>query len=184
MKQFLLVTLLTTIMLTSCSKPQAVRAQTTSQTLVTYFSATGTTKAVAQRLAQVADADLWEIAPAQAYTSADLDWRDKSSRSSLEMNDDTARPTLKSTKADIARYDTIYIGFPIWWYVAPRIINSFIEAHDLAGKVLIPFATSGGSPIGPCVDALRKSYPGLQWHDGRLLNRASEQALRQWVKGQ
>ena len=182
MKQSLLFTLLTVILMTPYSKHQTARAQTSTRTLVTYFSASGTTRTVAQRLAKVAGADLWEIAPAQAYTSADLDWRDKTSRSTVEMNDPAARPALKST-ADVAPYDTIYIGFPIWWYLAPRIINSFVEAHDLQGRVLIPFATSGSSPIGPCVDTLRQAYPTLQWHDGRLLNRASEQTLRAWVEG-
>ena len=183
MKQTLLLTLIIAFLMTSCSKQSGAKAQNGSKTLVTYFSATGNTRTVAQRLAKVTGGELWEIAPAQTYTSADLDWRDKSSRSSVEMNDPSARPELKSTYADIARFDTVYIGFPIWWYVAPRIINSFIDAHDLKGKVLIPFATSGSSPIGPCVDELRKSYPTLNFNDGRLLNRASEQNIREWVNG-
>lgn len=149
--------------------------------LVAYFSATGTTKAVAEKIATEAGADLFRIEPKVTYTSADLDWTNKQSRSSVEMNDAQSRPELKSTKADIANYDVVYIGYPIWWYVAPHIINSFIEAHDLSGKTIIPFATSGGSPVEPTIKDLRKHYPSLTIKDGQLLNRPSSQAIRSFV---
>lgn len=149
--------------------------------LVAYFSATGTTKAVAEKIATESGADLFRIEPKDAYTSADLDWTNKQSRTTIEMNDAQSRPELKSTKADIANYDIVYIGYPIWWYVAPHIINSFIEAHDLSGKTIIPFATSGGSPIEPTVKDLREHYPSLTINDGRLLNRPSAQTIRSFV---
>lgn len=149
--------------------------------LVAYFSATGTTKSVAEKIATAASADIFRIEPKVAYTSADLNWNDKKSRSSVEMNDPASRPELKSTKSDIAQYDIVYIGYPIWWYVAPHIINSFIEAHDLSSKTIIPFATSGGSPIAPTVADLREHYPSLTIKDGKLLNRPSDSAIRSFV---
>lgn len=153
-----------------------------SHTLVIYFSATGTTEAVAKKIAKAAEADYWRIQPAQPYTAEDLDWTNKQSRSSIEMNDPDSRPALRATCPNIADFDTIFIGYPIWWYVAPTLINTFIEAHELDGKILIPFATSGGSPIAPTVEALREQYPHLDFHDGRLLNRASDAAIRAWVE--
>ena len=170
-------------LMTACSSKKA-EAQTSAnqkKTLVAYFSATGTTKRAAEILVSVTGADIFAIEPEVAYTDADLDWRDKQSRTTVEMNDPTSRPALKAKMKGIGAYDTIYIGYPIWWYVAPHIINSFVECHDLSGKVLIPFATSGGSPIGPTVDELRSAYPKLNWRDGRLLNRANEKSVRQWV---
>lgn len=152
-----------------------------AQTLVAYFSATGTTKGVAQKLARVTGGDLWEIEPLEPYTDADLDWRDDNSRSSVEMRDLSSRPAIKSTNADMEKYDTVYIGFPIWWYTAPTIINTFIESHDLAGKTLILFATSGGSSIDRSVKDLRTTYPSLNWKGGKLLNRATETSISQWV---
>lgn len=142
-----------------------------SRTLVAYFSATGTTRRAAKKIAQQTGGDLWEISPAVPYTAEDLDWTDKQSRSTIEMKAPNSRPALKATNEHIATYDTIYLGYPIWWYVAPTIINTFIEAHDLSGKTIIPFATSGGSPIEPTVKALRKTYPNLNIQDGRLMNR-------------
>ena len=114
------------------------------KTLVVYFSATGTTKAAAQRLAKEFNADLYEITPEVPYTSADLDWRDKNSRSTIEMKDKSSRPAIKGHCDNIADYDVVWIGFPVWWYTAPTIVNTFIEAHDLSGKTLNVFATSGG----------------------------------------
>ena len=116
------------------------------KTLVTYFSATGTTRAAAERLAKEKNADLFEIAPEVPYTSADLDWTNKQSRSTLEMKDKTSRPAIKSTCPNIADYDTVWIGFPVWWYTAPTIINTFIEAHDLASSPPAEAATSAGRP--------------------------------------
>ena len=140
------------------------------KTLVVYFSATGTTKAAAQRLAKEKNADLFEIVPEKPYTAADLDWRDKQSRSTLEMKDKSSRPAIKNTCPNIADYDTIWIGFPVWWYTAPTIINTFIEAHDLSGKVLNVFATSGGSGVEGSAKDLKKTYPQYTWSESRLMN--------------
>ena len=150
--------------------------------LVAYFSATGTTEDVAEKIAAVTGGELHEIAPEQVYTNADLDWNNRQSRSSVEMNDPKSRPALKEKKANMADYDVVYIGFPIWWGVAPHIVNTFIESHDLKGKTLIPFATSGGSGISQAVAALRKAYPDLNWQDGKLLNHADERTIRAWVE--
>lgn len=140
------------------------------RTLVAYFSATGTTRAAAQRLAKEKNADLYEIAPAVPYTSADLDWRDKQSRSTKEMQDKSSRPAIKGTCDNIADYDTIWIGFPIWWYTAPTIINTFIEAHDLSGKTICVFATSGGSGVSGSASDLKKAYPQYTWGESKLMN--------------
>ena len=140
------------------------------RTLVAYFSATGTTKRAAQQLAKEKDADLFEIAPAVPYTAADLDWRDKSSRSTLEMKDKSSRPAINGTCANMADYDTVWIGFPVWWYTAPTIINTFIEAHDLSGKTICVFATSGGSGVSGSANDLKKAYPQYKWGESRLLN--------------
>ena len=140
------------------------------KTLVVYFSATGTTKAAAQRLAQEFDADLYEITPEVPYTAADLNWRDKTSRSTIEMQDKTSRPAIKGRCENIADYDTVWIGFPIWWYTAPTIINTFIEAHDLSGKTLNVFATSGGSGVTDSANDLKKAYPQYTWDESRLMN--------------
>ena len=141
-----------------------------SKTMVVYFSATGTTKAAAQKIAKEQNAVLWEIEPAEKYTAADLDWRNKQSRSSIEMADPSARPTIKQC-TNIQPYDTIYVGYPIWWGICPRIIDSWLENNlpQLEGKTLIPFATSGSSGIEQSVDYLRKTYPGLKWQDGKLI---------------
>ena len=141
-----------------------------SKKLVAYFSASGTTAAVAENLAKAAGADLYEIKPAQAYTRADLNWQDKNSRSSLEMRDKTSRPELADTNANIAEYDTIFVGFPVWWYVAPTIINSFLEAYDFSGKKIVLFATSGGSGFGRAVAGLQPSAPGAEIVEGAILN--------------
>ena len=141
----------------------------TKKTVVTYFSATGTTEAVAKQLAIDNKADLYAIEPAEKYTAADLNWHDKKSRSSVEMNDKNARPALKSKKS-LAKYDVIYIGYPIWWGVAPRIINTFIEQAELEGKTVIPFATSGGSGIEKSVSEFKTAYPNVKWQKGMLKN--------------
>ena len=141
----------------------------TKKTVVAYFSATGTTEAVAKQLAKDNKADLYAIEPAEKYTAADLDWHDKKSRSSVEMNEKNARPALKSKKS-LAEYEVIYIGYPIWWGVAPRIINTFIEQAELDGKTVIPFATSGGSGVEKSVTELKASYPNAKWQKGLLKN--------------
>ena len=139
------------------------------RTLIVYFSATGTTKAAAQKLAKEFNADLYEITPEQPYTDADLDWRDKQSRSTIEMQDKSSRPAINGRCENITQYDTVWIGFPVWWYVAPTIVNTFIEAHDLNGKTLNVFATSGGSPVEPCTAELQKTYPQYTWGQSRLM---------------
>jgi len=141
-----------------------------SKKLATYFSASGTTAAVAENLAKAAGADLYEIKPAVAYTRADLNWQDKNSRSSLEMRDKSSRPELADTNANIAEYDAIFVGFPVWWYVAPTIINSFLEAYDFSGKKVVLFATSGGSGFGKAVSSLQPSAPKAEIVEGEILN--------------
>ena len=138
--------------------------------LVAYFSATGNTEARAKELAKVVGADLYEIAPAVRYTSADLNYMNRKSRSSVEMNDKSSRPALAETEYDFGAYDVIYIGFPIWWYTAPTIINTFLETFDFSGKKLVLFATSGGSGIDRGVKDLRKQYPALDIAGGKRLN--------------
>ena len=154
-----------------------------SNRLVAYFSASGTTARVAKNLAQAAGADLYEIKPAVPYTSADLNWMDKKSRSTVEMNDRSFRPPLADTDAPIATHDTILLGFPIWWYVAPTIINTFLESYDFSGKTIVLFATSGGSGFGKTVASLAPSCPGATMKEGRLLNGNPSQAdLKKWVE--
>ena len=154
-----------------------------SKKLVAYFSASGTTANVAKSLAKAAGADLYEIRPAVAYTKADLNWMDKSSRSSVEMRDKSSRPALADNSADIAAYDTIFIGFPIWWYVASTIINSFLEAYDFSGKKIVLFATSGGSGFGKAVESLQVSAPNATIVEGALLNgRPNEEKLRAFAE--
>ena len=141
-----------------------------SKTLVAYFSASGTTARLAENLAKAAGADLYEIKPAVPYTKDDLNWMNKQSRSSVEMRDNSSRPALADTDADISAYDTIFIGFPIWWYIAPTIINTFLEAYDFSGKKIVLFATSGGSGFGKAVDNLQTSAPDAQIIAGEILN--------------
>ena len=152
--------------------------------LVAYFSATGTTAKAAKVLASAAGADLYEIKPAVPYTSADLNWMDKRSRSSVEMNDRHSRPALVDTAAPVAGYDVVFLGFPIWWYTAPTIINTFLESRDFSGKTIVLFATSGGSGLGKSAADLKNSAPGARIVDGRLLNgRLNEDELKTWVSG-
>ena len=138
--------------------------------LVAYFSASGVTARVAKEIAAATGAELHEIRPAQPYTRADLDWTNKKSRSSVEMNDPACRPALAGEVPDMGRYDTVFLGFPIWWYVEPRIVDTFVEACDLTGKTVIPFATSGGSGVAGAARSLAKAYPQARWKDGKLLN--------------
>jgi flavodoxin len=139
-----------------------------SKKLVAYFSASGNTAALAEKLAKAAGADLYEIKPAVPYTKEDLNWQNKQSRSSVEMSDHSSRPALADTMANAAAYDTVYIGFPVWWYIAPTIINSFLESYDLSGKKIILFATSGGSGFGKAVQNLSLSAPGAQIVEGKV----------------
>ena len=183
MRQVLLVLtmLLTTVFFMGVSGKNHQTMGTSSKVLVAYFSATGTTAGVAEKLASATGGELNEILPYNSYTSADLDWRNDKSRSSVEMKDPKVRPALKGAVKDLDGYDVVFIGYPIWWDAAPRVINTFIENHDLKGKRLIPFATSGSSGIEESVKALRKSYPELKWSDGRLLNRASDATIQEWI---
>ena len=164
--------------MTACGQNQQQTNSSTNQqsnnmkkTLIVYFSATGTTKVAAQKLATEFNADLYEITPEVPYTPADLDWRDKTSRSTLEMKDKSSRPAIKGHCDNIADYDTVWIGFPVWWYTAPTIVNTFIEAHDLSGKVLNVFATSGGSGVEDSAYDLKKAYPQYKWGESRLMNK-------------
>lgn len=150
--------------------------------LIAYFSATGTTAAAAKELAEATGGALHAITPAQPYSEADLNWRDKNSRCYVEMHDPAARPALKAETLNLAEYDTVYIGFPIWWDTYPSIIATFIESHDLKGKTLIPFATSGGSSISNSGEMLKKAYPTLQWKPGMLLNGMSSSEIRAGLK--
>lgn len=153
-----------------------------SKKLVAYFSASGVTAKAARTLAGAVGADLFEIKPAQPYTAADLDWTNKKSRSSVEMNDINSRPEITEKMSNMADYDTIFVGFPIWWYVAPTIINTFLEQYDLSGKTIIPFATSGGSGMGRTNERLQPSCPKANLLQGKMLNgRLSENELKKWL---
>lgn len=154
-----------------------------SRTLVAYFSATGTTAKVAERLAEAIGADIFAIEPEVPYTDADLNWRDKHSRSSKEMNDKAFRPAVAQKRDNIGDYDTVYVGFPIWWYVAPTIVNTFLEDYDLAGKTIIPFATSGGSGMGRTNEELKPSCPHSTLLDGRVFKvTAARDELAAWAE--
>lgn len=150
-----------------------------SKKLVAYFSASGVTAAVAEQLAKAAGADIYEIKPKTPYTAADLDWTNKSSRSSVEMSNKSFRPAISGTPCDTDQYDVIFLGFPIWWYVAPTIINTFLESYDFSGKTIVLFATSGGSGFGKTVSELKCSVsPDTKITEGWLLNgRHSEKEL-------
>ena len=169
------------ILTTICALLITLSMSAQKKTLVAYFSATGTTTAVAKQVASTAKADIYTISPAKAYTTADLDWHNKQSRSSVEMGNKKARPQMAGNVKNINQYSTIYIGFPIWWGVAPRIINTFIEANNLKGKTIIPFATSGGSQIAGAVKDLRTTYPTLTIKDGKLLNSPSKTDVQKFV---
>lgn len=152
--------------------------------LIAYFSATGTTAKAAKVLANAVDGDLYEIRPAIPYTSADLNWLDKGSRSSMEMKDPDFRPALADTNAPIAAYDVIFLGFPVWWYVAPTLLNTFLEAYDFTGKTIVLFATSGGSDLGRSASSLEVSAPGAKIVNGRMLNgKLNETELKVWAEG-
>ena len=154
-----------------------------SNKLVAYFSASGVTAKVAETLAEAIGADIFEIEPKVPYTEADLNWMDKKARSTIEMNDPASRPEIAIKRDNMKDYDTIFVGFPIWWYVAPSIINTFVESYDFAGKTLIPFATSGGSGMGKTVDVLRPLCSDKAvWKSGRVINRMSESELKKWAE--
>ena len=139
-----------------------------SKKLVAYFSASGITAGVAEKLAKEANADIYEIKPAVPYTKADLNWMDKTSRSSIEMSDHNSRPEIADKNADISKYDTIYLGFPIWWYIAPTIINTFLDSYDFSGKKIILFVTSGGSGFGKTLINLKSNAVGAEIIEGKV----------------
>ncbi len=152
------------------------------KTLAAYFSASGVTAEAAKKLAKAAGADLYEIKPAVPYTDKDLDWRNEQSRSSVEMRSKTSRPALADNNADISQYDTIFLGFPIWWYVAPTIINTFLESYDFSGKTIILFATSGGSGFGSTAKNLKSSVASdTNIIEGKI-NNMSDESLRTWIE--
>lgn len=154
------------------------------RTLVAYFSASGETERLARTIAQTTGGDLHEIEPAVRYTAADLDWNDKRSRSSVEMNDPFSRPAVAGRVGNMDAYDVVFVGFPIWWYVAPTIVSTFLEAYDFSGKIVVPFATSGGSGLGSTESILRACCsPATTWKPGkRLSSRASEAEVGCWVE--
>ena len=154
-----------------------------SKKLVAYFSASGVTAKLAKNLSQAIGADLYEIQPEQPYTTADLDWTNKRSRTTREMTDKTFRPAITGKVENMEQYDTVYVGFPIWWYVAPTIINTFLESYDWKGKIIIPFATSGGSDMGKTNEKLAPSCPGAKLRNGKVFNSYSSKAdLSAWVE--
>lgn len=152
-----------------------------TKTLVAYFSASGTTASVAAKVAVAANADIFEIEPAVRYTNEDLNWMDKKSRSSVEMNDKSFRPEIIKKELDTTKYDRILLGFPIWWYVAPTIINTFLESYDFSGKKIVLFATSGGSDFGNTVDELKTSAQGAEIIEGKRLNHATKEDIENWI---
>ena len=149
------------------------------KSLVAYFSASGVTAKAAEKIAAAAGADLYVIQPEEPYTPADLNWMDKKSRSTVEMNDPKCRPAIAEAVEDMEQYDTVWVGFPVWWYVEPRIVDTFLESYDFAGKKMIPFATSGGSGIQKAEKSLREHCPAADWKPGKLLNGGNIEA---WVK--
>ena len=149
------------------------------KSLVAYFSASGVTAKAAEKIAAAAGADLYEIQPEEPYTPADLNSMDKKSRSTVEMNDPKCRPAIAEAVEDMEQYDTVWVGFPVWWYVEPRIVDTFLESYDFAGKKMIPFATSGGSGIQKAEKSLREHCPAADWKPGKLLNGGNIEA---WVK--
>ena len=154
-----------------------------SKIIVAYFSASGVTKKVAEKLAALVNADIHEIKPKVPYTKADLNWKDKKSRSSVEMNDKTFRPEIVKEDLNLSSYDTILLGFPIWWYVAPTIINTFLENYDFSDKRIVLFATSGGSGFGNTIKELKPSAADAEIVEGKILNRASDDQLKDWIAG-
>lgn len=154
-----------------------------SKILVAYFSASGVTKNAAEKLAKATNADLFEIKPVRPYTDADLDWTDKKSRSTIEMNDLSSRPEIANKCENMGSYDVVFVGFPIWWYVEPRIIDTFLESYDFSGKTVIPFATSGGSGLGKTAENFKKILGAdVTVKDGKMLTRTSEVVVSDWIK--
>jgi len=180
MKRSLILMAVLLTALTACGQNQKNKEM---KTLVAYFSATGTTEAVAKDLAEVTGAELYEIKPEVKYTAADLDWHVKTSRSSVEMQDKSSRPAIVRDLEDADSYDLVYIGFPVWWYTAPTIINTFIEAYGFEGKTVVFFATSGGSTIDKANQEFKAAYPKINWKEGKTLNHESKAEIQAWAEG-
>ena len=178
MKHILLTLAATLTVFTACGQNKKEM-----KNLVAYFSATGTTEAVAKDLAEVTGGTLYEIKPEVKYTAADLDWRNKESRSTIEMQDKNSRPAFVKDLKDADSYDRIFIGFPVWWYTAPTIINTFIEAYGFEGKTVIFFATSGGSTIDKANKDFAAAYPKINWKAGKTLNGVSKADIKAWLEG-
>lgn len=182
MKKFFFLLAVMAVTLTACGQNNKKQNTPEMKTLVAYFSATGTTAAVARDLAEVTGATLYEIKPEVKYTAEDLDWRDKESRSSVEMQDRSSRPAIVKDLKDADSYDVVYIGFPVWWYTAPTLINTFIETYGFKGKTVVFFATSGGSNIDNANAEFKAAYPEINWKDGKTLNQATQDDIKAWVE--
>lgn len=180
MKRLWIVVLLATLALSVFAQNKTAD-KANKKVLVAYFSATGTTAEVAKLVAEATDGVLFQIEPEKEYTSADLDWRNKQSRSSIEMSDRSSRPALKAKVENLGEYDIVYLGFPVWWDTTPTLINTFIEAHDFGDKLVVPFATSGSSSIKNACANLRATYPKIKWGEGRLLNSAKKRDIQKWT---
>lgn len=169
---------------TSCAdnKTETVIKNEDNNVLVVYYSATGTTEKVAKDIASVTDGRLFKIEPEKEYTSADLNWNDKDSRSSVEMNDMSSRPAIKNGVVDLDSIETVFIGYPIWWNQAPHVVNTFIDSNNLKGKRIITFCTSGGSTIDGSTRTLRETYPDLDITQGKCLNGTSKSGIETWGK--
>lgn len=154
-----------------------------SKTLVAYFSASGVTAKMAEKLAKATGGDLYEIEPEVKYTRADLDWTNKKARSTVEMNDPSSRPAIKGHVENFAQYDRVFVGFPVWWYREPSIIDTFMESEDFSGKKVIPFATSGVSPVGKSGENMQKLAPNAKVYEGqRFANSVSVDELKKWAE--
>lgn len=181
----LMLFLATALPLVSCSQTnKSTEMNPNVKAIVCYFSATGTTADAARRIAEIAEADIHEIAPAEKYTSADLDWTDSLSRSYVEMHNRTFRPALKDSVTDLSEYSVVYIGYPNWWNTHPTIINTFIENNNLQGKTIVPFMTSGGSNIINSEKELKEQYPSLNFAKGLLMNGVNDSDIKEWVEKQ
>ena len=181
-KIIMMMAALLTVSLSACSQGNKTKENKDKKVLVAYFSASGVTRGVAQQLAEVTGGTLHEIKPEQLYTDADLDWRNRQSRSSVEMQDKSSRPAITDKLSDMKDYSVVYVGFPIWWNTCPTIINTFMEAYDFQGKTVVPFATSGSSSIKKACEDLKAAYPSINWKEGKLLNRVSKDDLKKWVE--
>lgn len=163
------------------SDPAAEPTEEAAKTLVVYFSATGNTKAVAEEIARLTGADLYEIIPAVPYTDEDLNYNNNDCRANQEMNDASARPAIGSEAIDVSAYDTVFVGYPIWWGTMPRIINTFLDTHDLSGKTVLPFCTSGGSGISKSVSDIRAAEPDADVRDGLRTSGANDSGIESWI---